>query len=391
MLQESGCLLLSPRLRDMEPATGRPPEQTLAVRRQSHAGPDKRVKQHMQLIVNIDQRAAITRGFNCDSTCKLDVDVSTLTQTQRTQLGTYFNHGRLYESFGFLPEPTLAALTERLDALHAEAEAKTAEAEAKAKSEAEAMQKWLATPDAELVEYKTSCALQGYYSSVVLDANGDLCPYAVNASGKPVGLAWVPNDTRIAVKPSPGTHEKHQRLLDLARSHNLPIYHAALADKGEHDARAAAASAKLEADIAAVIHGLGSDAQKARLARGLMADPKAEARTLAADDMFRTVPLDVATPPDDDDIDIPENFGGDLDGCDVVRDSEPAKKLTDEQMVDFIGAEAAIRGTLPAASVSPWLLQITRRHDAIPWHSKLVARATVPHCLGELVRDFDLP
>lgn len=368
----------------------------------------------MKLLVHIDQKASIAAG--CDaphSTALLEFDPALLSAearkvvadnidlaTGRVTLHGLWGRSRYGRSCPVIPAPVsmeraLAELeSDVAKFLRQHAEEAKAQADQAAAAEAET-QRWLATPDAELLVYKTAADLRSTYGSSCLDADGDFCPYNSAATGLRARLQWVPDDTRIALKPDltsdPGPRrEKQLRLIDLARAHNLPIYHAAIAFHQAEQQAMSERAARTQAAITTTINTLGSDAQKARLARGLMNDPLQEAIALATHDAFKTIPLDVATPPDPDDIELPEGFE-DADRFDVKRDEEPAKALNDEEMVAFIAAEKIIQTALPTAKVQPWLLQVTRDHSDIPWHSKTVVRVTLPHDLGELTRDFELP
>ena len=368
----------------------------------------------MKLLVHIDQKASIAAG--CDaphSTALLEFDPALLSAearkvvadnidlaTGRVTLHGLWGDGRSCRSCPVIPAPVsmeraLAELeSDVAKFLRQQAEEAKAKADQAAAAEAKT-QHWLATPDAELLVYKTAADLRSTYGTSCLDADGDFCPYNSDATGIRASLQWVPDDTRIALKPDltsdPGPRrEKQLRLIDLARAHNLPIYHAAIAFHQAEQQAMSERAARTQADITTTINTLGSDAQKARLARGLMQDPLQEATTLATDDAFKIIPLDVATPPAPEDIPIPQEVD-EPELYDVERDERPAKALNDEEMVAFIGAEKILQTALPTATIQPWLLGITRDHSDIPWQRKLVVRVTLPHALGQLTRDFELP
>lgn len=140
-----------------------------------------------------------------------------------------------------------------------------------------------------------------------------------------------------------------------------------------------------------VIATLGTPTQRERLARGLMGDPVQEAFRLARNDVFKAVPLDVATGPSVEDVYMPDDLPDNLNDCEILTKEVPADDLTDAQMDGYIVAEKAIRDAVPSATIAPWELQASRDFDKLGWYAVVVARATIQHPLGKLVRDFALP
>lgn len=141
-----------------------------------------------------------------------------------------------------------------------------------------------------------------------------------------------------------------------------------------------------------IIETHGSATQKERLKRNLMESPETEARALLTDIVFVPAQLPKATKPTENDIDL-SKWEEENPDCPVLpelkRDCEAAKSLTDEQMAEYLRTEAAIKTAIPEATVVPWFLQITRDDGLIPWHNKLVAKATVQRDGFELVRYFE--
>ena len=134
----------------------------------------------------------------------------------------------------------------------------------------------------------------------------------------------------------------------------------------------------------------GSEPQKARLARNLMADPIAEATRLLTDRVFSAVDLPVFPALTADDVDLPEDYSDhDADNLPrILRASNAPDALSDCQMAAYLTVEARIKSALPAAEVEPWLHEITRDHRDIPWTKRLCARATVQQDGFTLTRDY---
>lgn len=71
----------------------------------------------MQVTVKVNQKEAIRRGYNCNSTVKLEVDVTTLTEPQRQRLAQWFDNGELKISYTHaeIPMPNVDGLVEFLN------------------------------------------------------------------------------------------------------------------------------------------------------------------------------------------------------------------------------------------------------------------------------------
>ena len=84
----------------------------------------------MQLTCKVNQAEAIRRGFDTNSTVKLEIDPATLTQEQRETLAGKFKNGE-FEVYGdnCLPEPTLSGLIESLDKITSDRKAEAAKKE----------------------------------------------------------------------------------------------------------------------------------------------------------------------------------------------------------------------------------------------------------------------
>lgn len=108
----------------------------------------------MQIKCNVDQAEAIRRGFSADSTVKLEVEVSALSEAQRIALAHKFSNGA-YETYGDqrLSTPTVEGLMESLDKL---IQATTKDNEDKAEREKNALLQFDVNPR-NFIYYSTAC------------------------------------------------------------------------------------------------------------------------------------------------------------------------------------------------------------------------------------------
>lgn len=171
----------------------------------------------MQLTCTIDQPEAIRRGFNTNSTVKLEIDPATLTQGEREILALHFENGEF--KYGSIrppiPEPTLKGLIEKIaEMATAKAIQREKDAQAEAKAIATANEQFAARSARETTElvyawtasdgtHHTGTLRESPYAAVTgsatypcLDARGPSYPTAAENEwdrllATPEGIAWT--------------------------------------------------------------------------------------------------------------------------------------------------------------------------------------------------------
>jgi hypothetical protein len=228
----------------------------------------------MQLICKVNQPTAIKRGFNCNSTVKLDVDISTLTPEQRDMLGDWFVAGEFKQvdphapsasyrdTWQAMPQPDLNGLLEQLNVLIEDrSNRRVAAAEEKAAAELRARAAQEAAQEAaqRQLDEVNSKILAGEPLDLMRDQCGNVYSEYVYHS-------------------LPGNLQSSERLLSPAA---LGVLNAAKEEYRAQKERAAAVEkaaqeakqqkeAAVQAQLESVLERLGTAAQKGRYAAGLL-------------------------------------------------------------------------------------------------------------------------
>ena len=139
---------------------------------------DQRAHNTMQLKCPINQAEAIRRGFDTDSTYKLEVSPGLLNQAQRDVFASKFKNGS-YEVYGdyTLPEPTFGGFVESLDKVIQQEKADNTRA---AESKAKLLADFDADPYAIMYYpgYGDVCFRGGFQREWIDEARGDACEAA---------------------------------------------------------------------------------------------------------------------------------------------------------------------------------------------------------------------
>lgn len=255
----------------------------------------------MQVQVKINQPEAIRRGFNAHSTTRLEVDVATLTQPQRDILAERFKNGELeFQSspdgwYAGLRQTDVAGLVEYLDACVAHESAKKEQQAIADKAREAKREEWqalLRQPDDEFI-------VKGVQEGWLYPSGnvGTLGTEAYNVRDIKADL-WdrkVPSYTTFSSDWSDTNYgmdaylSKSEAVTAIVHSHNQPIYGAHHAEqsaiKAQKECEKTARKERLDAQLRDAIARLGTDAQKGRLAAGML-DLNEEAIPLIEQEMF---------------------------------------------------------------------------------------------------------
>lgn len=349
----------------------------------------------MKLRFKVDQAAALMAGINATtSITEIDVDPAQLSEIERRLIADRLDDGinvnRLNERGNLsglivATTPDLAGLLravqvnqKMMDDFRAE-EAKMQEAK-KRKEDAEREEQ------AKLVMELSRSIVDGKLDYEFHIQNGDYVYssgiYNSSVYGSEAGIIdmLTPEAQAVVASEKAKYYAKHQEEARVRR------------EKEEADKAAAAAAAERRKKAAVeIIEKHGTDAQRERFKRGLMGKPEAEALNILRGVIFAGVNIPPARKPSEGEIDLDgfyEEKGEDADLPDLMRDSEAARELSDDQIAKYLPVEAQIKSTIPEASVVPWFHEITRDDSSIPWVIVLCARATVHRDGFEVSKDF---
>jgi hypothetical protein len=322
----------------------------------------------MQITCKVNQPEAIRRGFNTNSTVKLEVDVTALTESQRAVLGEYFTDGDFRPQ---LPQPDLAGLVEKLDAISARrAEEQRAEEQKKARDVAREAERLQQIVD-DLRERKTEKRKSRIYASgraKDVDYSWDSSPHDEETDRCKQAITLVPGGAEWLA----GLDAKFQAAKAAAEAQvRANVAAVAAEDRAEAEKEAAINEFKHN-----WIQRHGTNNQRARLKAGLLSDE--EIVQSISDSAFAVTAADRYTEPDVEcTCDYPE--------CCTVKFTSGTEDTATAEQWDFVDQ---IRKQLPENATLKLRWHRAAREACGQTETRHSIRAVVLTGPMEVQRDF---